>query len=887
LGYQPGADFHLTTYDEALAYLQKLDAASPHLQLVNVGKTTRGADWYVALISSPANLQNFARYKGIAQRLAAVRGLDDNAARQLAREGKAIVHIDGGLHSTEVAGQEHTLQLAYHLVSRPDDPEVKRILDEVILVLWFSLNPDGQNMVAKWYRRNLGTPYEVAPMIELYQDYVGHDNNRDGYMNNMIESRVVTKAMLDFAPQVMYNHHQTAPFPARIWIPPFAEPISTNTHPLMWRWVYVFGMSMAAYLEQHDMPGAMHRGRFDDWYPGFIDHVNSFRNTVSFLTETALYRYATPRYYTIDEFPREKQDLRPESFYQSPWKGGWWRLADAVRYMHGASMSVLVTAAKNREELLFNRYQAGRDTIAKFTKDGPFAYVIPSEQRDLPTAGVLVEKLLLNGLEVHELTQTWKANGLEYQAGSWVVLLDQPFATLVKELFEAQKYPELAEGPYDVTGWTLPWQMGVDTHAVTQPVDAAARAAMKRVTEAPKVNAPLARTQNAMYRAVNEALTSNASIPNRDKLGPLPAKLPRIAVYRPWAASIDEGWTRWILEQFKFPYTSLYNAGVQAGRLNERFDVIVLADLSTRAIMDGFQPGTTWAQYAGGIGNEGLDRLREFINNGGTLVTLNNSSRFAIEKLNLPVTDVLARATPAEFNCPGALLRIQVKESASPLVAGLPAEPLVMFERGPAFDTAANFKGRIIASYPSNITPLVSGYLKGAEKIQGKHALLEVELGKGRVILLGFRPQWRGQSHGAYKFLFNALYAAAMPAVPAPAAPKPDRFATLAAQVKTDAEKLVAANRAFFAAKGAKALDEGKKLDALLDAFTKERIAAVDAFKDQADDRAVARKVAEYAQQLRKMAADAKTQDWTDVKDALDRYRLPALEREIAAPAKN
>ncbi len=547
LGHKPGDDFYLATYDESLAYFQKLAASTDKLKLARVGKTTRGLDWDIAIISSAKNLAELDRYKDTAKKLALVKGLSDADARALARTGKAIVHIDGGLHATEVAGAQHTIQLAYNLVTKTDT-ETTNILDNVILVLWFSINPDGQNQVATWYRSNLGTAYEVSPVPGLWQEYIGHDNNRDGYMNNMVESQTITKAVLDYYPQVFYNHHQTAPFPARIWIPPFAEPISANPHPLMWRWVNKFGTSMAAYLDEHDMPGAMHRGRFDDWYPGFVDHVNSFRNTVSFLTETALYRYATPHFYTIDEFPRDKQDLKAEVFYSSPWRGGWWRLRDATNYMLGASMAVLDTAAKSREELLYNRYQAGRDVIKRFETDPPYAYVIPQEQHDLPTAAILVEKLLINGIEVHQATRDFKVNGSMYKAGDWVVLMDQPFASLVKELFEAQHYPDLRpagggrgaapaagggrggggrgaaaapataaapaptptpaptatatpaatpaggggrggggrgaagatapanptgssfETPYDVTGWTLPMQMGVTVVMVVEPV---------------------------------------------------------------------------------------------------------------------------------------------------------------------------------------------------------------------------------------------------------------------------------------------------------------------------------------------------------------------------------------------------------------------------------
>src|SRR5476649_805560 len=369
LGHKPGDDFFLASYDESLGYFQKLAKATDKLKLVHVGKTTQGRDWYIAIVSSSRNLAALDTYKDTARRLALVKGLSDAQARELAHNGKVFVHIDGGLHSTEVAAAQHTIQLAYNLVSGTD-AETTAILDNVILLLWFSINPDGQNMVVNWYRGNLGTPYEVSNMPGLYQEYIGHDNNRDGYMNNMIESQVITHAALDYYPQVFYNHHQAAPFPARIWIPPFGDPVSLNPHPLMYRWVNVFGTAMAAdrksvvegksvdlgvtgvqtcalpisfpariwippfgdpvslnphplmyrwvnvfgtamaaWLDEHDMPGAMHRGRFDDWYPGFVDHVNNFRNTVSFLSETALYRFATPHFYTTDEFPRERQDL--------------------------------------------------------------------------------------------------------------------------------------------------------------------------------------------------------------------------------------------------------------------------------------------------------------------------------------------------------------------------------------------------------------------------------------------------------------------------------------------------------------------------------------------------------------------------------------------------
>ncbi|MEJ2238666.1 MAG: M14 family metallopeptidase [Gemmatimonadales bacterium] len=353
LGFPVGADFKLATYDESLEYFRRLDAASDWLQLIEIGSTSEGRDWYVALISSPDNLANVDRYRDIAHRLAHPADLTDEEAARLASEGKAIVHIDGGLHASEVAGAQHTIQLAYDLLTRTEDAGTRAILDNVILMLWPSINPDGQNMVVDWYRSNLGTPYEVSQMPRLYQKYIGHDNNRDAYMLNMIESRVIARTWRAWEPQIIYIHHQTAPFPTRIWLPPFAEPIATQAPSLMSREVNMIGMAIAQGLESRGQVGATHMGTgFDAWYPGYVDYLPMLQNIVAFWTETGLYRYATPHFYTINDFPGNTRDLRPQTLYSSPWQGGWWRLKDAVSYMVTASYSVLDYAAKYKETLL-------------------------------------------------------------------------------------------------------------------------------------------------------------------------------------------------------------------------------------------------------------------------------------------------------------------------------------------------------------------------------------------------------------------------------------------------------------------------------------------------------------------------------------------------------
>ncbi len=385
LGHNPGDDFYLADYEDTIRYFHALAAAAPdRMKMFTVGKTTRGKDIEIAVISSPQNLAKLDDYKQIAGRLAHATDLNDDQAKELARSSKVIVHIDGGLHADEVAGPQHTMVLAYKLLSAQNDPQVDAILDQVILVLWPTLNPDGQDMVVHWYRQNLGTKYEVSPMPWLYQDYVGHDNNRDGYMMNMKEEQIVVKTQLEYSPEIFYCQHQTAPFPARIWIPPFSDPISSNISPLVRSWLNLIGANMTAYLNAHNMPGSISESRFDNWYAGFTDWAHVFRNEISFFTETALYEYATPHFYTVRDFPKNYQDLRALSMYSTPWEGGWWHLKDAVDYMVGGSMSVLDLAAKNRETLLYNRYQAARDNIQHFSKEPPFAYVIPSKQADTP-----------------------------------------------------------------------------------------------------------------------------------------------------------------------------------------------------------------------------------------------------------------------------------------------------------------------------------------------------------------------------------------------------------------------------------------------------------------------------------------------------------------------
>ena len=835
LGHRAGADFHLATYEDAIRYFDALAAASDRVEMRQVGLSTDGRPFYVALISSPGNLANVERYREISVRLADPRGLTDDEARALAREGKAIIHIDGGLHSSEVAGGQHTLLLAHDLVARADEPDIARILDEVVLLLFPTINPDGQTLVTEWYRSNLGTPFEVASMPWLYQRYVGHDNNRDAYMLNMVESRTLARFWREWEPQVIYDHHQTAPFPTRIWLPPFSEPIGKATHPLMTRTVNTIGMHMAQRLEEEGKAGATHKGNaFDAWYPGYIDYMPNLRNIATYWTETALYRYATPHFYTIRDFPQDKRDLRSESLYASPWPGGWWRLRDAVEYMETASIATLDYAARYRENLLYNRYVAGRDTVDQFRAGPPYALFVPADQRD-PVAPVeLLRRLAFNGIEVHRLTRAIEFEGTQHAAGTWVVLMDQPSARLAALLMETQVYPDMRDTPdgpvrqpYDVAGWTLSYQMDVRVVPAGSPVGEDIRSALERARgeaadwrdaavdagsfdsapgpgydadpfaagiQPPAGTAPGSGTslvldpaQNNTFRAINRAWAAGGEVSYdpfeqsyivsgldggwidgtvaalglqarraSEPEGADALPQPRIGVYRPWSASMDEGWTRWVLERFEFDFASMRNADFRAGALEERFDVILLCDIRSGSILNGHAKGSVPPRYEGGIGAEGVRALDEFVRSGGTLVCLNQSSRFAIDELQLPVKNVLDDTPRDEYFAGGSILAVET-EQEHPVMAGMPERSKIFYDRSPAFETEDEFFGETLAWYGDAGSPLLSGYLFGEELLAGRAAALDVERGEGHVVLIGFRPQWRAQSFGTFRVLFNAL----------------------------------------------------------------------------------------------------------------------------------
>jgi hypothetical protein len=845
LGFEVGSDYHLATYEQAVQYFQELDKASPMMKVEEMGETSMGRTMIYAIITSEENMANLDRYREISNKLALAKGLTDDEARALAAEGKAVVWIDVGIHATECAPPQGALQFAYDMLTSKD-ADTQLILDNTIILLLFA-NPDGMTLVADWYLSNVGTPYEISRMPWLYNRYVGHDNNRDSYMNNLKETRNITRlATTEWNPIVFYDHHQTAPFPARIWIPPAAEPTNPNLHPLFVRGKNLIGAAMGDAFDREGKEGAISRFVFDFIYPGYEDSFIDFFNIISIMTETALYRYATPHFYTVDDFPESYKDFTIGAFYPSPWQGGWWRLKDAVDYTITGSKAVLHTAAVYRERFLYGRYLMGRDTIEKFKNEPPYAWIVPQDQWDPPTAARMLDNLVFSGIEVHEANESFAASGITYPPGTWVVPMDQAFSRFVKAIFEEQvypdliKYPTLWQGivgpqsfpdaylpPYDMAGWTVPHQMGVKVQPAHEPVEVATslldkvEAPAGRVSQAgnsyllsPKTNntfiavnrilakgGSVSRTEDEltaegksyppgtfavssgsvsrslMDELANELFLDIGGTGSRPSGGARKIVAPRIALYKSWTASIDEGWTRWLLEQYEFPFKNVADAEIRAGELASQFDVLIIPSMRTDQIVNGNKLGTIPPQYVGGITETGVGNIRKFVEEGGTLITLRQGCFFALDKLGLPVNDAMKglrppgrryggpapKAEDVKFACPGSVLRMEFNPK-HPVAYGMPEEAPAMYYQGTAFNITPTFGGEtpeVISKYPQSDL-LMSGYLRGEKYLVNKAAAVDVPLGKGRVILLGFGVKQRAQPHGTFKLLFNSLFYGAM-----------------------------------------------------------------------------------------------------------------------------
>ena len=788
LGFEPGDDRKVADWAQITDYFKRLDRASRRVRVETVGESTLGRPLVAAFISAPENIDHLDRYRDIQRRLADPRLVRGDAERdRLVREGKTVVVVSCSIHSTEIVASQMSMQFAYQLASARDE-ETREILRNTILLLIPSANPDGVDIVADWYRRSLGRPWEGTEPPEIYHAYAGHDDNRDWFMLNLAETRALTRLLWrEWFPEIVYDVHQQGQTGSRFFVPPFYDPPNPHIAPLLLREVGLIGHKIAADAEAAGFRGVITNALYDTWWHGGFRTAPYFHNSIGILTEAASASLMTPARVTPEQLRRSSTRGMPSALpdapatnFPDPWPGGEWRARDIMNLELTAARSVLSLAAKYRARYLRNFYDLGVRALDWPPRGGDevLAYIIPAGQGRDEAVAKLITLLVEQGVEVQrmdgELHLTLApARGPvyndarepvpeEWPSGSFLVLLRQPYRADVQALFERQIYPDRMAGgaperPYDVAGWTLPMQMGVEAYPVAEIREPEGGRRLTPVTDIGQMRKDLGLLSGAKTMGWEDRSRAVARVRDVSPiLNPVKAGV-RVAVYRSWTASIDEGWTRWLFDAFNVPYASLRDSDVRAGNLRARFDVIVLPSMRMREIVEGRAAGTAPPELTGGVTEAGAENLRRFVEEGGTLIAWDDSTEFAIKRLKLPVRNVLENLKPSDFYCPGSVLRLEV-DTSHPLARGFGPRADAYFINGAAFEVTDEGRARVVARYGQSKDELLrSGWLLGAQYIAGRAALVEATLGRGRVILFGFRPQHRGQTWATFPFIFNAI----------------------------------------------------------------------------------------------------------------------------------
>ncbi len=881
LGFEPGEDRKLADWSQIVNYFKRLDAGSPRVSVHQLGVSTERRPFIVSIISSEKNIENLPRIRQAQARLADPRLLANPAERQqLIGETPAIVAITCSIHSTEIVASQMSMQLAYNLAS-DNSARTKEILASTVLLLIPSVNPDGIDIVTDWYRKTLGTKFEGTSPPVLYHRYAGHDNNRDWFMLTQAETQMVSNLFWrEWFPEIVYDVHQQGQFGSRMCVPPFFDPHNPNINPVIVRQVGAIGMRMASNLTAAGYKGVVTNSTYDMWWHGGLRSAPYYHNAIGILTEAASVKIATPLDVRREQLRASTRGLAnplvAATNFPAVWEGGRWSMRDILNMELITCRTMLEEAAERREELIRNFVDIAERAIETGKREAPYAYIVPARQLDRPTADRMIKILVQQGVEVHRAKSDFTVDGNKYEERSYVVLLAQPYRANVKCLFEPQRYPDRrlypggpAEPPYDVAGWTLPMQMGVEYVEAKSPIDAdlekinadffGLRLIVSPITKAKRfllspsdnkafdfINSLFKHsdsiTVSRLKRSVNvngkdyaagtfviqdnsssrqgdlkkpqKKSSNQADSPgsisslaimqgiNLDRIADKGISLdlevitnklvqPRVALYRSWMGSMDEGWTRWVLEQFGFDYKNIYDADVRAGNLKNSFDCIILPDQSMQQIVAGNRAGSYPPEYTGGITDAGVANLKSFVEEGGVLVCLNASSEMAVKRFDLPVKNVLDNLRRDQFYAPGSIFRATL-DASHPIAYGMPAEAdlyfvsgsrseelpadpdpdnaprsepratssqseaRAMFVRAFAFEITDPTRARTVARYTEG-NPLRSGWLLGPQYVAGKSALVNVDLGKGKVVLFGFRTQHRAQTWGTFKLLFNSI----------------------------------------------------------------------------------------------------------------------------------
>jgi hypothetical protein len=909
LGFNLGDDYQMANYTQLEAYWKTLAKESNRMKLVDIGLTAEGRHQWMAIITSPENHKNLAKYKEIASKLAHAEGVSEEQAHALARDGKAVVWIDGGLHASETVGSQQLMETVYQLVSK-SDPETMRFLNDDI-ILCVQANPDGQELVGNWYMRDKDPlKRSFAGLPRLWQKYIGHDNNRDFYMSNQPESTNMNHQLfLEWYPQIMYNHHQTGPAGAVIFMPPFRDPFNYNFDPLVPLGIELVGTAMHSRLVAEGKGGsAMRTGaNYSTWWNGGLRTVTYFHNMIGILTE--IIGSPTPM-----NIPLVADKQLAIGDWPMPIAPQVWHYRQSIEYELTNNRAILDLASRYRETFLFNIWRMGQNSIDKGSKDfwtvtpkriealkeaaakepataggrggrgggavaaanpdgppgggaggfgspsqptalyekilhdpahrDPRGYILPANQADFATATEFVNALLKNGITIHKATAQFTVNGKSYPAGSYVVKTAQAFRPHVMDMFEPQDHPNdfrypggPPNPPYDATCWTLAMQMGVEYDRVFEGFDGPF-AKIEGLLDPPpgKVSGPaspagylVSHKENNTFKLINRLLKANCDVywlkreqtvsgvalgtgtvwvpASANELPVLTkaakefgvdvygvAKAPageamklkpiRIGLYDQYGGLMPAGWTKWLFEQYEFPYEVVYPQALDSGDLKAKFDVLVFTDGAMRragaggrggggggrgGMTETFEVPDEFKSWVGRMTEEKtIPQIKKFVESGGSVVTIGSSTSMG-ELLGVPVKDYLTEkgadgkdhALPREkFYIPGSLLKTNI-DNTNPLAYGMPTQVDVFFDNSPVFKMAPDAEQKRTSSvgWYSGPSVLDSGWAWGQQYLDGGTAIAEASVGEGKVMLLGPEVAFRAQPHATFKLLFNGLYA--------------------------------------------------------------------------------------------------------------------------------
>lgn len=821
LGIQVGADRVLVSADETERYMRALATASDRVSLVDIGRSVAGRALLALVISTPEHIQGLADLRRQWADIADPRHLDAQQRAAILQDLPSCALITAGIHSTEVAGTSAALLFAHQLAAAPAGSPLSSWLQHTVVVVVPSLNPDGQDMVAQWYRRWLGTPHEGSSPPFLYHPYAGHDNNRDFVFLTQPESRALNALVSrEWRPQLFLDLHQMGALGPRQFVPPFADPIAPHVHPLIWRITSHLGTAMAWELESRGKTGVISNWAFDGNWIGGTRNTGWWKNMIGVLTETASASLATPLDIDGNELRGGGKGLveyRPQVNFPSPWPGGRWSHAEAVEYQIAVMTAFVRFAAQYRREVLDGVSAMALDAVRKGHEEEPSAWVVPSDQSDPGRARRLVELLLEAGVEGRVATTEITGESRRFPPGSVVFPAAQPLRQYLMEVLERQRYPEVSPAPgadillpYDITAWTMPLMLDVVVERVVGPlagetdslngngtwlrpvvtgegpvvlVGAHQHGSVPAVHAAMALGARVGRTMAAVTVG-SEVLPGGSfvlegldGVQARTLLaragaggvlvpqGPgavRPLRPVRVGVYHPYFGLMDAGWLRFVLEQAGLKVDVVDSHRVAAGRLSGSLDVLVLPPMNGSVLVDGPQQRGVVAvppSYRRGIGQEGVEAVRVFVQEGGVVIGFQASAEWLADALGLGVDNDLKGLGRDVFHCPGALLALQV-DPDHPLAWGLAPRVSGMVEGAFAFRTRPSPGGSgvrtVAVRYPDGEL-LHSGWIRGADHLRRRAAVVEVASGKGRVVLFAFAPYFRGQTGATMPLLLNAV----------------------------------------------------------------------------------------------------------------------------------